>query len=126
MLLAVLVALTAFLAFTTLASATVTQPAGPYDPNGFAASCAQSPGGVPTEDVTESGAVLVSYCSFPDGSENSCNWITGICTYSYVPEPSGEVGRLPVEGGLLDDAPATRPGFGVAAPSIGGVLDRTP
>jgi hypothetical protein len=129
LLFALLLAVTAFAALAGMASATpVSGPAGKYDPNGFADSCNQL-GGTPTEDLGPGAVVLVSYCTFDNGTENTCNWVSGVCTYSYVPEPSGKVVGPPLNGVLVDDTPAPKSGFGgVVAPSRqgGAVLTTAP
>jgi hypothetical protein len=127
MLLAVLVALTAFLAFAALAGA---GPIGPYPsgsltPKDFKIGCLGSGGGL-QEHKGPDGVIKKSVCTHNSITTSECDWVKKTCTDMPLEPTSGEVGRVPVDGALLDDAPATQPGFGVVAPATGGVLDRAP
>jgi hypothetical protein len=125
MLLALLVAFTAFFALAALTSAkdTITYPTPKtLTPKNFADGCNAVKGSELIEMTDASGKITSSSCTI-DGGVHECNWVEKTCTDSPPHEPtSGGVGRVPVDGVLVDDTPATQPGLGfggVAAPPTG-------
>ena len=122
---ALALALAAFFALTALVGAEkITYPSGTTTPKAFRDACLATNGGILTEHKAADGTIKKSSCYHDAKQSSSCDWVEKTCTDTWLEPTSGGVGRVPVDGVLVDDAAgATQPGsvfVGVAAPTNGG------